>query len=244
MTEGFRIALIGLPEGPGAAIEGLFRDNGFHPQRFDRASVDLTDPGEFADFDLVVADASLAGGGDEERFFSFLLSTRGFLIFAAGERVRGSRGGLDAVVHDGSSLEEILAAAQDVLYGGAVAGVPPRKYPRIRVDLEVAFESGGARHDSRTRTLSENGAFIASLDPPLVGARVELSLALPAGRVAASGTVLYRIGYDLARGIISRPGAPDRKIGAFPGFGVVFDGIPEAGRDALRHFIEGKRYGG
>jgi hypothetical protein len=228
MTGRFRIALIGLPEAPGAAIRRLFRENGFEPEAFDAASVDLTDPGRFAGYDLVVADASLAGADGEERFFAFLLSLRGFLIYRE------------------ASLEEILAAAQDVLYGGDVPGAPHRRHPRIRVDLDVAYECGAAWHESKVRTLSENGAFVATLDPPPAGARVELLLSLPGEkeRVAASGRALYSVGYDLARGIISRPGAPDRKIGAFPGFGVVFDEISEADRGALRRFIEGERYGG
>jgi hypothetical protein len=227
MTGRFRIALIGLPEEAVAATQGLFRENGFDAEAFDAASVDLAAPGRFGGYDLVIADPSLAGGDEEERFLSFLLSMRGFLIF------------------EGTSLEEILAAAQDVLYGGDVPGAPSRKFPRVRVDLGVAYESGDDWHDSRVRTLSENGAFIATLNPPPAGARVNLLLSLPGKeeRIAASGKALYSIGYDLARGIISRPGAPDRKIGAFPGFGVVFDGIAEADRGALRRFIEGKRYG-
>jgi hypothetical protein len=227
MTTRFRIALIGLPEKAMTATRGLFRENGMDAEAFDAASVDLADPGRFGGYDLVIADPSLAGGEDEERFLSFLLSMRSFLIF------------------EGTSLEEILAAAQDVLYGGNVPGAPARKFPRVRVDLGVAYESGAAWRESRVRTLGENGAFIATLDPPPAGAPVKLLLSLPgkAERIAASGKTLYSIGYDLASGIISRPGAPDRKIGAFPGFGVVFEGISDADREALRRYIEGKRYG-
>ena len=246
MTGRFRVALIGLPEGPASAIAALFRDSGFEPEAFDAASVDLREPGRFDAYDLLLVDVALGAGAGEERFVSFLLGTRGFLLFGGRDDGPGLRGGPFAVVHEGSSLEEILAAAQDVLYGGAVPGVPARKVPRIRVDLDVTYEYGDARHESKVRTLSENGAFIAALDPPPDGARVTVALTLPEEeeRVVATGRALYNIGYDLDRGIISRPGALGRKIGAFPGFGVVFEEVSRAGREALRRFIEERRYGG
>lgn len=228
MTGRFRIALIGLPAGVGAALGQLFHESGFEPEAFPASAADPAAAERFGEYDLVIADPS-AGGSDEERFFGFLLSTRSFLLTGPG-----------------TGLEEILSAAQDVLYGGDVPGVPPRKVPRVRVELHVTYEAATARRESVVRTLSENGAFIAALDPPPAGTRVTLILSLPEGwgRVAASGRALYSIGYDLGRGIIARAGAPGRKIGAYPGFGVAFDDISETDRGVLRRYIEGKRYDG
>jgi PilZ domain len=247
VTAPFRIALIGLPEGPGAVIGRLLRENGFAPETFDSAGVDLNDSGRFQSYDLVIASAGLGGRAGEGPLFSFLLSMRGFLIFDADSAGTAGPGGAVPIVHAATSLEEILAAAQDVLYGGeAPSGTPPRKHPRVRVRLEVAYECAGTWHETTIRSLSENGAFIATLDPPPPGARVRVVFALPGedGRIVTEAGALYGIGYDLARGIIQRPGAPGRKIGAFPGFGVVFDGMSEADRRLVRRFVEGRRYGG
>ncbi len=91
---------------------------------------------------------------------------------------------------------------QAVLEGQRAASA--RAHHRVRVDLQVRWHSGQARHASRLHDLSRGGAFVVSRTLPAVGAPVELEL---------DGSGALRL-----PGVVTRVRQDPRR----PGFGVCF----------------------
>lgn len=240
-----RIALIGLPRALEAELKSLFGEIGHETDAPDPGSVDFRDPERFAAYDLVIAGGLPAEGGEEDALFSFLLSMRGSLILYAEGTGYPDRGA--PCITAKTSPEEIVSMVNDAIFsGGGPPGSRPRGSPRIRTGIAVTYEAGSVRRDSRITSLSEKGAFIATLAPLPAGTAARISFALPGRekRIEAAGRILYAIGYDLARGIIAKPGSDGGRIGTLPGIGVSFDEISDADAEAVRRFIEENRYGG
>jgi|Deesub1362A_J573_1020465.scaffolds.fasta_scaffold00077_56 hypothetical protein len=216
-----KIVLIGSTKFLKTTLFELLKESDFDVTLFEG---DLTDAKKLSDYDVIIVDDAFTSGKDEESFFKLLLSTTGFLI-----------------VDSKMSPEEILSRVNNIVYRKAgTKGLPIRSSPRITVNIDVEYVFQEKHYKSIIQTLSAKGAFITTLNPPPKGSRLKLSFSLPQGKnkIEAVGKVLYSIGYDLNRGIISHPASQDKKIIALPGMAVFFEEISEPDARSIMEFIE------
>ncbi len=188
-------------------------------------------------YDLVILNNDVAQSM-EEGVFSLILSARGFLLIDSARNIVDFSTSSSRYINLYMSPEEIVSRVNSVLFQYKNI----RKSPRISVNFDVEYYCGGSCFQSNVQNLSQNGAFIASLNPPSKSALITAYFSLP-GRektIKAVGRVLYSIGYDLERGIISHPSSVERKIIAMPGMGIFFETISDEDREAIRIFVEEK----
>lgn len=198
---------------------------------------DIRDASVIDPYDIVILNTDVARNM-EEGVFSLILSARGFLLVDSARNIADFSASSARYINPYMSPEEIVSRVNSVLFQHKNI----RKSPRINVNFNVEYYSEGIWFQSTMQNLSQNGAFIASLNPPAKHALVTAYFSLPGGKAAikAVGRVLYSIGYDLELGIISHPSSADRKIIAMPGMGIVFETISEEDREAIRIFVEEK----
>ena len=236
-----RIALIGGDDDFGGTLCRLLRDSGYEVETFAVDAVDVRDAARFGEFDLVVAADILADRVDDADFVRFAVSANGFLFYETG-RASGAATDLPAsYLARSTSLEDLVSAVSDAVWQrAALSGRQGRSTPRVRTDIEVAYECGGEVRSSRIVSISADGVFIRTMIPPPRGTTVGLAFTLPGAgaRIEAVGRILYAIECDIERGIISRPGEGARRIVALPGVGVLFEKMPEVSRNAVRRFVE------
>lgn len=231
-----KIALLGRSDFFRFTLFNLLRENGFVIEVIELPDLQNVNAPEY---DLLIMSADLAAEGGEEAFFRLLFSAKDFLL------VGGETEPPPSFINYLMSTEEVIARINGIIYArkAGIEGLPVRSSPRVSVNVDVHYESGGLLHKSTIQTLSARGAFIATLRPLARDCRLGLSFELPgAGMIEAKARVLYRIEYDLEKGIIAHPGAEGKKIAAIPGMAVFFEEISEKDSASIRAFVEGKTF--
>lgn len=104
---------------------------------------------------------------------------------------------------------------------------PLRAVPRTTLSATVSLDSEDHLYAGLSYDLSVGGVFVATFDPPPVGARVDLSLTLPDGE-----EVLVRAVVRWIRA------AADASEGLPPGCGVEPKGLPLKVLRALEHIAQ------
>jgi hypothetical protein len=231
-----RIGLLGKTDFFRSTLFTLLRENGFLIEVIELPDLDNAIASEY---DLLVMSADVAAEGGEEAFFRLLFSAKDFLL------VGGEKEPPPSFISYLMSPEEVIARINGIIYSrkAGIEGLPVRSSPRVSVNVEVHYEFGGLLHRSTIQTLSARGAFIATLKPPARDCRLALSFELPgAGMIEAGARVLYRIEYDLQKGIIAHPSSQGKKIAAIPGMAVFFEEISEKDLASIRDFVERKTF--
>ncbi len=200
---------------------------------------DIQDASVLNSYDLVILNNDVAQSMEED-IFSLILSARGFLLVDSVKNIADFSTSSTRYINPYMSPEEIVSRVNSVLFQHKNI----RKSLRVSVNLDLEYYCEGTCFQSNVQNLSQNGAFIASLNPPAKNALITAYFSLPGGKraIKAVGRVLYSIGYDLDRGIISHPGAADKKIIAMPGMGIFFETISDEDREAIRIYIEDKAF--
>ncbi|MBI5849156.1 MAG: PilZ domain-containing protein [Nitrospirae bacterium] len=190
-------------------------------------------------YDLVILNSEVAQR-TEEGFFSLILSARGFILVDSAKNIADLSISSMRYIDPYMSPEEIVSRVNSVLFQYKNI----RKSPRISVNLPVDYRCGSSWFQSNIQNLSQNGAFIASLNPPEKNELISAHFTLTGDEkpISVIGRVLYSIGYDLDRGIISHPGSSDRKIVAMPGMGIFFEKISDEDREAIRIFVDERAF--
>jgi hypothetical protein len=235
MTLG-KIALLGSTPFFEGMLPGILKDSGYEVDFFKAATIDEKIISRFYNYSLLILSADLVEKLAEEDFFSCVLATRGFLVAESGDRISGSfPGGAEHISHT-MSPEEIIFKVNNIVYRSHNV----RKSHRVTVNIDVEYECQERWYKSKITTISLFGLFISTLNPLQNNARIRLAFFLPpeGRKIEATGRVLYSIGYNLLKGIISHPESSDKKIIAHPGMGVFFENLSEADRETLRVFIE------
>jgi len=233
-----KVALIGLGNFFTKTLPELLREMDVDSVIYD-CRIDFGDTAAFDEYDLLIIDTTLAEGREQE-FFGFLIASKGFLIAGARPEEPGEGSDFSSSINLEMSPEEITAKVNTILYRNS--GM--RKSPRLAVNFPVDYEYETCIFKSSMKNISLNGAFIATLNPPPKNAVIKISFCIPDGgdNIRTSGRVLYTIGYNLDRRIISHPNSGNRKIMAYPGFGILFEGLSEYLREQLRAYIETNEY--
>ncbi len=228
----FRVALVGNSEYLKTRLAELLRSGGFEVDCREPADVASVFDRRLHAYDVIIVNRDMTATLEENKIFESMLDARGFLFLD--ETVASSRE-QPFLIHPGMSPEDIIAAVNNLVFLGSNL----RKTLRIKVSLPVEYEFGGRIVQSTIRELGENGLFISTLAPPPAGTAVSVRFSLSDSMrdISAAGHVAYSIGCDLAKSIISHPSAPDRKIIALPGMGVMFDNMGEEDRAAVRKYI-------
>lgn len=235
MTLG-KIALLGSTPFFERMLPGILKDSGYQVDLFEAATIDEKNISRFHNYSLLILSADLVETLAAEDFFSCVLATRGFLIAESGDCIsRSFPGGAEHISHT-MSPEEIIFKVNNIVYRSN----NERKSPRVTVNIDVEYECQGKRYKSKITTISLFGLFISSLNPLQNNARIKLAFFLPreGKKIEATGRVLYSIGYNLLKGIISHPESSDKKIIAHPGMGVFFEDLSEADWKTLQAFID------
>lgn len=231
-----KIALLGSTPFFEGMLPDILRDSGYEVDLFEATTIDENNISIFDNYNLLILSADLAANLEENAFFSDILSIKGFLIAESGDRVSGSfQAGTEHINHT-MSPEEIIFKVNNVVYRSQSV----RKSPRVRANIDVEYQCQGEFYKSEITTMSLYGVFINTLNPLQNNSRIELAFS-PTGegkKIEAAGRVLYSVGYNLVKGIISHPEKRDEKIVAHPGMGVFFEEISEADQETIRSFID------
>lgn len=228
-----KLALIGRNNFTRTALFGILSESDFEVDVLDTDAVEFSHPDRFADYAVVIVEMEL-GKGKEEEFFAFLLSLKGFLLVNPECSIADISIGTPRYIDRFTTPEEIITKINDIIFSKS----NQRHAPRVGVNIDVEYEFQGNRYKSRIQNLSRNGAFIGTLNPPDKNSLIKISFALPECKIETEGRVVYRIGYNLEKGIISHPGSTDKKITAMPGMGIVFETMPEQTRIVIQTFLE------
>lgn len=139
-------------------------------------------------------------------------------------RLLGAKG----YIYKSAPVEEILFRVNRVLFP---QGSDTRKYPRVPVNISVEYRLNSRWHQAYSSTLSGNGLFIRTINPPEQGSPIYVKFVLPeAGKmVHAEGTVVWSNEYDVA----------SRKT-SFPGMGIEFQKINDSDRKEIMDYIRGQ----
>jgi|GEM_PF-1879544 len=219
-------------------ISGMLADAGFEINDVYADSAAHQDLSYLGNYDLVILGID---GSEEARadIFDILLSVRGFVIAGSGNGIQPIFSGPMRHITPDMSPEDIVFRINDALFQYKNI----RKSPRIGLRLEIEYLYGGTVFQSSILNLSSQGAFISTLNPPPVNSLLSVRFRLPGSRdIYAECRVLYSIGYDLDRGIISHPASSGRKITAVPGMGVFFEKISDKVIREIELFIDGRVY--
>ena len=182
--------------------------------------------------DVLVVESSAMKGADEE-FFSLLVNARGFLLSLENTPEPEASG--EFQLYPGLSAEEIVSRINGVIFRFSNI----RKNRRITVRLEAEYRCADRCARTTMQNLSTSGAFLSTLNPLEQGSQFSLTFDLGDGApVTARCCVLYSVGYDLERSIISHPAAREKSITAVPGMGVYFEDMSEDDRRRVELFIE------
>jgi uncharacterized protein (TIGR02266 family) len=96
-----------------------------------------------------------------------------------------------------------------------------RRTGRVKLDVEVSYETESHFFTGLGGDLSQGGIFVATYRHVPVGSSVTMELTLPAGTVRATGTVAWhRDGWEEGE----------------PGLGIVFDPFELETREAIEEF--------
>lgn len=231
-----KIALLGSTPFFEGMLPDILRNSGYEVDLFEATTIDEKEISRFDNYNLLILCADLAANLAEKEYFSGILSMTGFLIAESGDHVSGSFLTGSERIDQTMSPEEIIFKVNNIVYRSH--GV--RKSPRVKVNIDVEYECQGAFYKSNITTISLFGVFINTLNPLQNNSRLGLAFSPKneGEKIEASGRVLYSIGYNLVKGIISHPGKKGKKIIAHPGMGVFFEEIAEADRETIRLFIE------
>ncbi len=96
-----------------------------------------------------------------------------------------------------------------------------RRHARIRLDIKVTLNTGGASQVFYTRTLSERGVFVRTKHPFTIGTDVEMALPLDGEDIVVQGSVIYITSPDDLR----------------PGMAIEFVNISEFAASRIREFV-------
>lgn len=104
-----------------------------------------------------------------------------------------------------------------------------RQFPRLRVIFKATIFKDGTGRTTFATMLSEQGAFIRSINPFPEGTKLKLSLDLPAAKpLHMDGEVIYTVKYN------------PKDVFYEPGMGIKFLNLSNDLRLGLRKFIEGQ----
>jgi PilZ domain-containing protein len=230
----FRIALVGTSEYIRTHLAALLRSAEFDTDVISLAAVPSIKDCRLQDYDMIIASADLTACFHDDTLIESLANARGYLVVE--ENVQNSADIPSFLINPGMSAEDIIARINNVLYLGSSR----RSSPRIRVNMSVEYEFDGNLFQSTILDLSENGLFISTLAPPPVNTRITMHFSLSQGKrpIEAIGRSIYRIVCNFDRSIIASPTAPEKKIVARPGAGIIFDQVSHEDREAIRVFIQ------
>lgn len=231
------IALVGSTEFFKTTLLDILKESNFEVDQYDVDSINLKDK-PLQGYDVVIISANLFKDVREDELFSFLLSSKGFLL--ADDNISNLESFTDSISYiDGNmSPEEILSRVNTVIYKGA--GIrPARNNPRITMNIDVEYEFEGKHHKSKILSLSKNGAFISSLNPLPEGSKIKVQISIPMRdkKIKAVGRVLYSVVCNLANGIITQNGSCEKKVIALPGMGISFEKISNVDMEAIMFHI-------
>ncbi|GMT49885.1 MAG: hypothetical protein IEMM0008_1424 [bacterium] len=232
------IALVGSTKFFKTTLFDILKESDFEVDRYDVDSINLKDK-PLQGYDVVIISANLSKNVEEEELFSFLLSSKGFLLADANINKLGSFTDSTSYIDDCMSPEEILSRINTIIYKRTSAR-PARNTPRMTTNVDVEYEFEGQYYKSKILSISKNGAFIRSLNPLPEGSLIKLQISLPLRdkKIGAVGRVLYSIVCDLANGIITQKDSCEKKIIALPGMGISFEEISEVEIEAIMSYID------
>lgn len=232
---GTKIALIGSEPAFQPWLFSILSDGGFIVDSFSGDDCDLLAISESGSYNLFILGTDSCAG-DDENLLEALLHSGTFLFFDGGKRNERKNPAMGFVIDSSMSPEEIIVSVNDVIYKYN----RERKWPRVRTNLIVDYSSPQGVYRSTLSSLSEKGAFICTLNPLPVQSLTSITIFLPedSGEIKTGGRVLYRIGYDLERNIITRLGSHGKKVIGHPGMGVLFERISDPLCRMIRDFVE------
>jgi hypothetical protein len=120
--------------------------------------------------------------------------------------------------------DELHLGVTAALAEGSWADV--RKSPRVPITVPVTVRGPLGCIAGTVQDLSAGGLFLAVVDPPEVGTRLSVELAIGDRTLALSGSVVH----------LSRRLSPRGEVG----FGVCFDPVGEADARTLREFVDAR----
>ncbi len=233
------VGLVGSTRFFQTTLVDILKESDFDVDLHETDSINIKDTSIRKKYDLVIISKDLAIGVEEE-LFDFLLSTKGFLLVDETDELIKPSVEPPFYINNLMGPEEIISRVNNVIYGKAgKGGRSTRRSPRVKVNILVEYRFEGKRYTSKIKNLSVYGAFISSLNPPPKDSLIEMSFKIPntEERIETTGRILYRIGFNLNRGIISHPISTDKKIIALPGIGISFEKISKKDRETLKSFI-------
>jgi uncharacterized protein (TIGR02266 family) len=127
------------------------------------------------------------------------------------------------------SPEEILFKINEMIY--SQAGSDTRKNLRVPISIPVRYQVGGESFEGDTYTLSRDGVFIKTPEPPEENALVRLRMNLPGEdrEIEAEGQVIKSTAFEDAL-----------SGGAVSGMAVVFSKIREVDRRKILRFVKAR----
>ena len=220
-------------------LSGILHDADFDVHELPLTIATLKDHAVLEPYDLVILNADMIEGM-KEAVFPFILAARGVLLVDAADNADMFSTTSSRYINPQMSPEEIVSRANSIVFQCKDI----RKSPRLSVTLPVEYIWQQKHFQTNLQNLSMEGAFIATLNPPPRNELITAAFSLQEGAktIRAVCRVLYSIGYDIDRGIISHPGSEGKKIMATPGMGVFFEVLSAEDRDSIRMFIDGNLY--
>ena len=220
-------------------LSGILHDADFDVHELPATIATLKEHAVLEPYDLVILNADMLEGM-EDAVFPFILAAKGVLLVDAADNADMFSTTSSRYINPQMSPEEIVSRANSIVFQGKDI----RKFPRLNVTLVVEYIWQEKHFQTNLQNLSMEGAFIATLNPPPRNELITAAFSLQEGAktIRAVCRVLYSIGYDLDRGIISHPGSAGKKIMATPGMGVFFEVLSAEDRDNIRMFIDGNLY--